>query len=105
MDILSGSLTIFGEGNSFPQRMYLLYDGIHYDALNRSSDSAAVFPATDSTVAEAARRTGDAARAAHSYTNTAGFTVKCLVCGLKMKGETEALQHAKQTKHSNFSEV
>jgi len=42
---------------------------------------------------------------AHNYTDTAGFTLKCLVCGHKMKGEKEAQVHAQTTKHINFSEV
>ena len=45
------------------------------------------------------------AKAAHQYTDTTGFTLKCLVCGVKMKGEAEAQQHAMSTKHTNFSEV
>jgi len=105
VDIMSGSITVFGEGASFPQRMYLLYDGIHYDSLQRGSDSAAVFPPGDSQVREAAKAAADSARAAHQFTNTTGFTLKCLVCGLRMKGEKEALQHANQSKHTNFSEV
>ena len=45
------------------------------------------------------------AKAAHQYTDTTGFTLKCLVCGVKMKGEAEAQQHTVSTKHTNFSEV
>ena len=45
------------------------------------------------------------AKAAHQYTDTTGFTLKCLVCGTRMKGEAEAQQHAMSTKHTNFSEV
>ena len=45
------------------------------------------------------------AKAAHQYTDTTGFTLKCLVCGTRMKGEAEAQQHAMTTKHTNFSEV
>ena len=39
------------------------------------------------------------AKAAHQYTDTTGFTLKCLVCAVKMKAE------AVSTKHTNFSEV
>ena len=45
------------------------------------------------------------AKAAHQYTDTTGFTLKCLVCGTRMKGEAEAQQHAMTTKHTHFSEV
>ena len=30
---------------------------------------------------------------------------RCLVCGTRLKGETEAQKHAKTTSHTNFSEV
>ena len=76
--------------------------------------------------------TAQVAKAAHNYTDTTGFSLKydssvdfifhlkmhktrliifinfsfrCLVCGTKLKGETEAQNHAKTTAHTNFSEV
>jgi len=107
VDIMSGSVTIFGEGNSFPQRMLLLYDGIHYDPLYQKigPEQRSIFSSGDAEVVNSAKRTAEGLRVAHSYTDTAGFKLKCLVCGHKMRGETEALAHAKQTQHGNFSEV
>ena len=69
--------------------------------------------------------TAKAAKEAHNYTDTTGFSLKyddstvdlifyliflnfsfrCLVCGTKLRGETEAQKHAKTTAHTNFSEV
>jgi len=103
-DTVSGSLTLFGEGQNFPSRMVLIYDGIHYDPLYLQSGQT-IHSSSDKSILVAARAAAAEAKAAHNYTDTAGFTLKCLVCGLRMKGETEAQQHAKTTKHSNFSEV
>ena len=64
-----------------------------------------VHPVSDATLLERARLTAEKARAQHNYTDTAGFTLKCLVCGHRMKGQTEAQAHAKATTHTNFSEV
>lgn len=44
------------------------------------------------------------AHQARQYTDTATFTLRCGVCQIGVRGEQEALQHAKQTGHQNFSE-
>ena len=44
------------------------------------------------------------AQQAGKFTDTANFTLKCLVCQRGLKGEAEAVEHAKSTGHTNFSE-
>jgi len=108
VDTVSGSMTIFGEALDFPSRMVLIYDGIHYDPLFHTAPDGTtqtVHPTSDSSILEKAKVTAEEAKAAHNYTDTAGFTLKCLVCGFRMKGESEAQKHAKTTSHTNFSEV
>lgn len=107
VDTVSGSLTQFGEGLNFPTRMLLIYDGIHYDPLYQqdAQSSKTTFSSKDDKILAAAKAAAAQAKAANNYTDTAGFTLKCLVCGLRMKGEQEAQHHAKTTKHTNFSEV
>jgi len=108
VDTISGCMTIFGEALNFPSRMVLIYDGIHYDPLYYSASDGStqtVHPTSDSSILEKAKVTAEEAKAAHNYTDTAGFTLKCLVCGFRMKGEAEAQKHAKTTSHTNFSEV
>jgi len=108
VDTISGCTTIFGEALNFPSRMVLIYDGIHYDPLYYSAPDGTtqtVHPTSDTSILEKAKVTAEEAKAAHNYTDTAGFTLKCLVCGFRMKGETEAQKHAKTTSHTNFSEV
>jgi ubiquitin thioesterase OTU1 len=39
-----------------------------------------------------------------AYTDTANFTLRCGVCNTGLKGEKEALEHAKKTGHQNFQE-
>jgi len=107
VDTKSGSQTIFGENQNFPQRMVLIYDGIHYDPLflRDSGEVKTVHSSKDQRIIGLALAVAEEAKAAHQYTDTTGFTLKCLVCGVKMKGEAEAQQHAMSTKHTNFSEV
>lgn len=108
VDTMSGSFTRFGESHNFPTRMVLIYDGIHYDALfsvGPGGTEVSVHPTSDLSILDKAKATAKEAKEAHNYTDTAGFTLKCLVCGTRLKGETEAQKHAKTTTHTNFSEV
>lgn len=41
---------------------------------------------------------------ARQFTDTANFTLRCLVCQLGVKGEKEAMEHAKATGHQSFGE-
>ena len=41
---------------------------------------------------------------ARQFTDVANFTLRCGACQKGLKGEKEALEHAKATGHSNFSE-
>ena len=41
---------------------------------------------------------------ARQFTDTANFTLRCKDCQLPVKGEKEAIAHAKATGHANFGE-
>ena len=45
-----------------------------------------------------------AANRARQFTDTASFTLRCLVCQKGLCGEKDALAHAKETGHANFAE-
>ncbi|XP_023346813.1 ubiquitin thioesterase OTU1 [Eurytemora carolleeae] len=107
VDTKSGCLTKFGETGNFSQMMILIYDGIHYDALYLPSSQSkrSVFNTSENSILESALKLAEKEKLAHNYTDTAGFTLKCLVCGHRMMGEKEAQSHAQSTKHTNFSEI
>jgi ubiquitin thioesterase OTU1 len=44
------------------------------------------------------------AHEARQFTDTANFTLRCGVCQLPVKGEKEAVEHAKATGHQRFGE-
>ena len=46
----------------------------------------------------------EACHSARQFTNTATFTLRCGVCQIGLKGEKEAVMHAKDTGHTNFAE-
>lgn len=108
---MSGRADIFGQGRGYTQRALLLYDGIHYDILVRTLFSGApaeldvtVFPVGDELAVAQAQAVAAEVCAARDFTDTASFTIRCLVCQKGLKGEAEAVEHAKATSHTNFSE-
>lgn len=93
-------LHCYGQGS---ERVYLLYDGIHYDVLEDPM-TRAVFSSQDETVERMAREFAALAHAASEFTDVNGFQLRCDVCRKGLTGQADALQHAKTTGHTSFSE-
>lgn len=114
IDVASGGrMDVFGESNGYSQRAYLLYTGIHYDALamnisgkseKYSDDDVTVFVPGDDAILLQALEIAELARAEHRYTDMARFSLQCDVCGVAIVGEREARVHATQTSHDRFTE-
>jgi hypothetical protein len=92
-------------------KIYLLYDGIHYDAMalnpidnGPEEIDITIFPAGDTVADNKAMEYVKAANKRHEFTNTADFDLRCLVCQQGLKGEEAARKHAKDTGHVNFGE-
>lgn len=108
-DCQSLRVDIFGEGKSYQQRALLIYDGIHYDVLVREplpgdTEEVALFSVADATALEEARQIAKEANSKRNFTDTANFTLRCLVCQKGLVGQTDAVQHAQATGHTNFAE-
>ncbi|OMP88043.1 putative ubiquitin thioesterase otu1 [Diplodia seriata] len=112
------SLHIYRYNEGKPRRCILVYSGIHYDtiALNPSSPphtkadmppefDLKQFDAIDDVVLNKALELCQILQSRHYFTDTAGFAIKCNVCGWKGNGESGALEHAKQTSHMDFGEA
>lgn len=92
------------------------YSGIHYDAVSLSplptdtTDAASldttVFQADDigMQVLNSLDLLGSKLQNSNYYTDTSNFTLKCNKCGTSLKGEKDALEHAKSTGHADFGE-
>ncbi len=63
-----------------------------------------VFEASDDGAAREAEALVGELHRQRKFTDTASFTIRCLVCQRGLKGEKEALEHAKTTGHTNFAE-
>ncbi|KAL0908987.1 hypothetical protein M5K25_023505 [Dendrobium thyrsiflorum] len=114
-DIQTTRCDLYGQSKGYGERVMLLYDGLHYDALAMSpSDNAPVdFDQTvftvnsDGTIGPVEglvlNLVKDAQRK-RRFTDTANFTLRCGVCQIGFVGSKEAVQHAQATGHINFQE-
>lgn len=112
-DIKTARIFKYGENQQYDAAAYLLYDGIHYDALvlqqdpsdlNNELKEQTLFPIADDISEMKALEYVKQLNKNHEYTDTASFNLVCLICHEKLKGETEAAKHATQTGHTSFGE-
>ena len=104
-----------GEDENQGERIYILYDGIHYDALVRaeeseddidhSSNDVTIFSSSDVEAFEECKKIAADLKAATQYVNTSGFQLKCLVCSKGLVGQKDASEHAILTGHQNFGQI
>lgn len=90
----------------FPPRLH--YDPVVFAPSEGAPESFADLTVVDESddakyakVAALAQR----ARAAHQFTDTSTFALKCLVCGKGLKGQQDAQDHASATGHANFAQT
>lgn len=113
-DIATGRVDCYGQNAGASKVAMLIYDGLHYDALALAKSPFApeegdttLFSLSDPRTADvraAAKELVAQARANRQFTDTARFTLRCGVCQCGLKGEKEAVEHARSTGHQNFSE-
>ena len=63
-----------------------------------------LFATDDEVVMQKAIQFVQSENSAKKFTDLSNFTLRCLVCQIGLKGQKEAIEHAKQTNHNNFSE-
>ncbi|SGZ22167.1 BQ5605_C022g09440 [Microbotryum silenes-dioicae] len=132
IDVKTGRVDEFGEGEGYENAAVLVYSGIRpffrggpdYDAVTFSyaePSSADVYPFPNldfdtrlfsrtseydqaSLMLIAAQELVTALRKTHQFTDAATFTLKCEQCGKAIVGEKEARAHASETGHVKFGE-
>jgi ubiquitin thioesterase OTU1 len=115
VDVETGKLYVYGEAGNYSSRVYLLYDGIHYDAIVSAilsssgeideSKVTTIFQASDTQMAYEAGMLATELRKKKKFVNMTGCQLQCLVCLTGLKGQKEAQAHAKETGHQNFGQV
>lgn len=111
LDIIRNRHDAYGTEDNYRRRIFVIYDGIHYDAVAYCFDpqlppemDITVFSPNDLIVMERAKALCEQEHKRKAFTDTSSFSLRCLVCQQGLKGQAEAAQHARQTGHSNFSE-
>lgn len=105
------SVQRFNEGQAM--RVFLVYSGIHWDALASNvvgkwgppEIDVTQFDANDVEIEQKAIEIGRLLSEAGYYTNTTSFAIKCNICGWVGKGEKGAVEHAGSTGHQDFGEA
>lgn len=107
VDIRTNRIDRFGEDCAYPIRVFIIYDGIHFDPLYLEADSMVqtIFSTSDDLVMLQALEIANEAKNAHQYTDVSNFKLKCLVCQQPLKGQKAAQEHAEKTGHINFGEI
>lgn len=115
VDVQTGKVYTYGTECNYADRVYVLYDGVHYDAIvsalvdassnSIEEDDETTFPTTDETTLAACSILAADLRSKKQFVNLAGCDLKCLVCGTGLKGQQDARSHASLTGHQNFAAV
>ncbi|XP_044144298.1 ubiquitin thioesterase OTU1 [Bufo gargarizans] len=100
----------FGEDAGYSRRVLLIYDGIHYDPLQRQFPDSdmppmTIFSTSDDEALVQALELADDARRKRQFTDVNKFALRCMVCQKGLTGQSAARDHAKETGHTNFGEV
>ncbi|MCD7470298.1 OTU protein [Datura stramonium] len=92
-DIQTTRCDLYGQGKNYQERVMLIYDGLHYDALAMSPADGAPEEFDQTIFSDQQRK--------RSYTDTANFTLRCGVCQIGVVGQKEAVEHAQATGHGS----
>ncbi|RDW73894.1 hypothetical protein BP5796_07336 [Coleophoma crateriformis] len=116
VDVESLSVLRFNEGA--PNRIILVYSGIHYDTVAQSPSEyphtkadnppevdVRQWPQYDEDILVKALELCQKLNAKHYFTNTGSMPIKCNICGWIGHGQVEASQHAAQSGHYDMAEV
>lgn len=127
IDIQSNNSFIYGEGSGVLEgRIYVIYDGIHFDALamemtpttegdSRDYHAAAiggdeakkitVFSPEDQAALLSFKELAAELKRKKQFVNLADCAFQCNICYVGLRGQEDAREHAKATGHTNFRQT
>ncbi|XP_022208576.1 ubiquitin thioesterase OTU1-like [Drosophila obscura] len=109
VDIQNAIINRFGEDKNFGMRVFILYNGIHYDPLYmdyfQNESEATIFPVEEMGVYHQAKQIAFEAHASGQFINVEKLAVRCLVCDAALLGRKQAQKHYKSTGHKKFEEM
>lgn len=106
INILSLIAHCFGEANNYRNRIFLIYDGIHYDplVLEYEDNVQTVFPSSEQRPMDMAMELAREAKISRQFTDMVNYSLSCKSCHIRMRGNIEAHEHALVTGHCEFGE-
>ncbi|XP_055884078.1 ubiquitin thioesterase OTU1-like isoform X1 [Biomphalaria glabrata] len=109
VDTQSGRVDRFGEDRNYKERIFLIYDGIHYDPLvyesvEQTGQIKTKFSIHNAVMLAQALELASEAKSIRQFTDVEGFSLRCCTCQQPLRGQREATQHARATGHIQFGE-
>ncbi|GJQ84594.1 hypothetical protein Trydic_g10206 [Trypoxylus dichotomus] len=108
-DTINAIINRFGEDQNYSHRVFLLFDGIHYDPLYlepfEGGTIQTIFPSEDLNLLGEAETLVKEANSSRQFTDVNRFTLKCYQCNIFLSGQVQAQQHAQSTGHAQFGEI
>jgi hypothetical protein len=109
VDVETNVSLVYGSGAGYDHRIFLIYDGTHYDAVVNDllppSSNARLFPPGSDDILEEVKALARTKREMRQFTNLRSGSLMCKQCNGVFVGQAEAVQHAQRTGHTNFGEV
>ncbi|KAL1510041.1 hypothetical protein ABEB36_004697 [Hypothenemus hampei] len=109
VDTINAIINRFGEDQNYSFRVFLMFDGIHYDPLYLEPFTGGkiqtIFQSSDIRILEEAKILAQEAKSSRQFTDVNKFSLKCMDCNIMLKGQIEARDHAMSTGHMNFGEI
>jgi len=102
VQVQNGRSDVYGEGQGYGRRVYLLHSGIHFDAISFGTQrevSQHEFSSADA----AARRLAAERKASGGFVDQDTMRLRCKICGFIAVGDLEARAHAGGTGHKEFA--
>lgn len=110
IDVKTNRADIYGEDKHFTQRIYLLYNGVHYDPLVMNYDVGAD-PSTDITIFDSYdTETFELMKCLLLEYKTRGeyiefYSLECIDCSIKFLNDNDAVEHSINQNHWNFKQI
>jgi len=114
IDVNSLSINVFGSEQNFKRRIYLLYDGVHYDVIARNISEdmpeemdVTIFKPLDNAASEGAFTLSKELnyRVHHHPSELSSPKIECGACSKRLGSQNDAKSHYQQTGHYNFSQA
>jgi len=97
----------FGEERGYQKRIYVVYDGIHYDCLIKEikgQKDQVIFETKDCNSESMCHELMKKEFKSGKYVDEYTYKIKCGECGQVFIGNSNAVKHATLTGHSNFGQ-